>query len=63
MGFLPMDQMMLETERIIRFDGDFIFRPAAPEIVVNMGDLMVDDHNHSPDLVRLCGFPKGASFF
>ena len=63
MGFLPMDQMMLETERIVRLDSELIFRPAAAEIVVNMGDVMVNDHDHSSDLVCFCGFPKNASFF
>src|ERR1022692_5258584 len=63
MGFLPMDQMMLESKWIIRLDGDFVLRPAAAEIVVNMGGLMVDDHNHSSDLMCFRGFPKYASFF
>ena len=58
MGFLPMDQMVLESKRIIRLDSEFIFRPAAAEIVVNMGDVMVNDHDHSSDLVCLCSFPK-----
>jgi len=36
MGFLPMDQMMLETERVMWLNGEFIFRPLTAEIVVNM---------------------------
>jgi hypothetical protein len=63
MGFLPMDQMMLETERIVRLDSEFIFRPAAAEIVVNMGRMMIDNDNHWSDLMRFRGFPKDASFF
>jgi len=63
MGFFAVDQMMLEAKGIIRLDCDFIFRPVAAEIVINMGNVMVDDHNHSPDLVCLGGFPKDTSFF
>jgi hypothetical protein len=63
MGFLPMDQMMLKSERIIRLDGDFIFRSAAAEIVVNMGGMMIDDHNHPSDPMCFRGFPKDARFF
>ena len=62
MGFFAMDQMMLESERIIRLNGDFIFRPVAAEIVVNVGNMMVDDHNHPPDLVCFFGLPEGTSF-
>ena len=54
---------MLESKRIIRLDGDLIFRPAAAEIMINMGDMMVDDHNHSSDLVCPCRFPEYARFF
>ncbi len=60
-GLFAVDQMMLESERIIRLNGDFFFRPASAEIVVNMGNVMVDDHNHSPDLMCLCWFPKDTS--
>ena len=62
-GFLPMDQMMLKAKRIIRLDGDLVFRPAAAEIVVNMGRAMIDNDNHSSDLMRFRGFPKYTSFF
>lgn len=55
--------MMLESKRIIRLNGEFIWRPAAAEIVVNMCNVMVDDHNHSSDLVRFCGFSNDPSFF
>jgi hypothetical protein len=63
MGFLAVDQMMLESERIVWLDSNFVFRPAAAEIVVNMGNAMVDDHDHSPDLVSFRGLPKNASVF
>ena len=63
MGFLPMDQMMLESKRVIWLNGEFIFRPLTAEIVVNMGSVMVDDHNHSSDLMCFRGFAKDASFF
>ena len=63
MGFFPVDQMMLESEGIIRFDGDFVLRATAAEIVVNMGCTMIDDHNHSSDLVCFFWFSKGLSFF
>jgi hypothetical protein len=62
-GLFAMDQMMLESERIIRLDGDFIFRTAVAEIVVNVGDMMVDDHNHSSYLVCFCGFLQYPGFF
>jgi hypothetical protein len=38
-------------------------RPAAAEIVVNMGRMMIDNDNHWSDLMRFRGFPKDASFF
>ena len=63
MGFLPMDQMVLESKRIVRLDSEFIFRPAAAEIVIDVGNVMVNNHNHSPDLVCLFWFPKGPSLF
>jgi len=63
MGFLPMDQMMLESKWIVGLDGNFVFGPAAAEIVINMGGVMVDDHNHSSDLVCLRGFPENARLF
>ena len=63
MGFLAMDQMMLESKRIIRLDGNFIFRAAAAEIMVNMSSVMVDNHNHSADMVCVCWFPEDAGFF
>src|ERR1039457_5504045 len=63
MGFLPMDQMMLESKWIIRLDGDFVLRPAAAEIGGNIGGVMIDHHTHSPDLMCLCWFPEDASFF
>ena len=63
MGFLSMDQMMLESKWIIRLDADFVFRPAAAEIVIDVGNVMVNNHNHSPDLVCLFWFPKGPSLF
>jgi len=31
MGFFTVNRMMLESERIIRLDGDFILRPAAAD--------------------------------
>jgi hypothetical protein len=30
--------------------------------VVNVGNMMVDDHNHPPDLVCFFGLPEGTSF-
>jgi len=63
MRFFAVDQMVLESKRIIRLDGDFIFRPATAEIVIDMGCLMVDDHNHSTGLMCFRGSPKDASFF
>jgi hypothetical protein len=57
-----MDQMVLESKRIVRLDSEFIFRPAAAEIVIDVGNVMVNNHNHSPDLVCLFWFPKDLSF-
>ncbi len=62
-GFLPMDQMMLKAKWIKWLDGDFVLRPTAAEIVVDMGGTMIDDHNHSPYLMCFRGFSKDASFF
>ena len=63
MGFFAMDQVMLKSKWVIRLDGDLDLRPAAAEIVVNMGRMMIDNDNHWSDLMRFRGFPKDASFF
>ena len=55
--------MVLESERIIRLDSDFVFRPAAAKVVINMGGVMIDDHNHSAILMGFRGFTKDAGFF
>jgi hypothetical protein len=57
-----MDQMMLKSKWIIRLDGDLVLRPAAAEIVVNMGRTMIDNDNHSSDLMRFRGFPEDTGF-
>src|ERR1700677_2733166 len=63
MSFLAMDQMMMEAEGIIRFHSDFALRPAVAQIVINVSNMMVDDHDHSPDLGCLGEDPMGVSFF
>jgi hypothetical protein len=57
-----MNQMMLESKWIVGLYGDFVLRPAAAEIVVNVGGMMVDHYDHSSDLMCLRGFPQDAGF-
>ena len=63
MRFFAVDQMVLESKRIIRLDSDFVFGPAAAEIMENMGGMMIDNNNHSSDLMCFRGFSKDTSFF
>lgn len=62
-SFLTVDQMMLEVKGIIRFHSDFALRPAVARIVINVSNMMVDDHDHSTDLGCLGGHPRAANFF
>jgi hypothetical protein len=62
MGFLAVDQVVLKSKGIIRLDGNFVFRPAATQIVINMGGKMVDYHDHTPGQSRFGGFPLDFSF-
>ena len=48
MSFLAVDQVMMETKRIVGLDVDFVFGHAAAPIVINASHAMVDDNNHSP---------------
>jgi len=50
--FLAMNQMMMEIERIIRSHRAFVCRTTSAEISVNMGGVVVDDHNHTAGLGR-----------
>ena len=61
MRFLAVDQMMLKSKRIIWLDCGFVFRPASTKITIDVGHVMVDDHNHSANLMCLRGFSKNAS--
>jgi hypothetical protein len=54
--------MMVEAEGIIRFRSDFALRPAVALNVTNVRNMMVDDHDHSPDFGCPGGHPKGANF-
>src|SRR6202041_1627697 len=61
-GFLSMNQMMMEMIRIVRLHLAFVRRTSSAEIVVDMGGVVVDDNNHAAGLGRLfhlrgrCGF-------
>jgi len=37
-------------------------RTAATEIVIDMGRMMIDDDNHSSNLMRFRGFPEDTGF-
>jgi hypothetical protein len=58
MGFFAVDEVVLKAKGIIRLDGCFVFGTAATKIVIDVGGMMVDHHDHSPDLMRLDRFPK-----
>ena len=45
-----MNQMMMEIERIIRSHRAFVCRTTSPQISVNMGGVVVNDHNHTAGL-------------
>jgi len=51
-GFLSMNQMMMEIERIVGLHLVFVCRTASTEILVNMGGAVVDDDNHTAGLRR-----------
>ena len=51
--FLAMNQMMMEMERIVRSHVAFVCRATSTEIPVNMGGVVVDDHNHTAGLGEL----------
>jgi hypothetical protein len=51
--FLAMNQMMMEMERIVRSHVAFVCRATSTEILVNMGGVVVDDHNHTAGLGEL----------
>jgi len=46
-SFLSMNQMMMEMIRIVRLHLVFVCRTASTDIVVNVGGVVVDDHNHT----------------
>src|SRR5580698_5587827 len=45
-GFLSMNQMMMEMIRIVRLHLAFVRRTGSAEILVDMGGVVVDDDNH-----------------
>src|ERR1700677_1027322 len=49
-SFLPMNQMMMEMERIVRAHLMFVCRTTSTEILVNMGGVVVNDDNHTAGL-------------
>jgi hypothetical protein len=49
-GFLAVDQVMVESERIIGLCRHFVFRYALAEIIINVSRVVVDHHNHSSRL-------------
>src|SRR5579862_2680076 len=53
-SFLSMNQMMMEIERIVRLHLSFVCRTTTPEILVNMGGMVVDDDDHPGGLQFLC---------
>jgi hypothetical protein len=54
---------MLEAKRIVWPHGDLASGPVAGEIVIDVSDMMVDDHDRSPGLVYVEGYPGEASLF
>jgi len=61
-SFYPMNKVMLKSKRIIWLDSDLVLRQTPPEIVENVGRMMIHNDNHSSDLMCLRRFPKGTSF-
>src|ERR1700722_17286910 len=49
-GFLSMNQMMMEMIRIVRLHLAFVRRTGSAEILVDMGGVVVDDDNHPAGL-------------
>ena len=62
-SFLAVNQMMMETKGVIRFYTLFTFRPAVDKIVIYVSNMMVDDHDHSPDSGFLGGHLMGSRPF
>src|SRR5579863_6367661 len=61
--FLPMNQMMMEMERIVRLHLVLVRRTTSTEISVNMGGVVVDDNNHTAGLGRFsCGRTSSGVF-
>src|SRR5579864_4376853 len=52
-SFFSMNQMMMEIERIVRSHLVFVCRTTSPEVLINMGGVVVDDDNHTGRLGRL----------
>ena len=42
-----MNQMMMEIERVVRFHLVFVCRTTSTELLVNVGGVVVDDHDHA----------------
>ena len=51
-SFFPMNQMMMESEGIVRSHLVFVRRTTSTEVFVNMGGVVVDDNNHAAGLDR-----------
>jgi hypothetical protein len=61
MSFLAVNQVPLEPKRVVGLYADFVLRHAAAQVVIDAGDAVVDDYNHSS--VRVGGrFPGQACF-
>src|SRR5277367_4939650 len=51
-SFLSMNQVMMEIERVVRLHLVFVCRTTSTEILVNVGGVVVDDHDHAAGLGR-----------
>ena len=47
-----MNQMMMESERIVRLNLMFVCRTTSSEVLVDMGGMVVNDNNHAAGLDR-----------
>ena len=61
MGFLAVDQVAFESKGVVRLHGNLAFRQRTAKVVIDMGGMMADDHNYSPDSVCLGRFSKNVS--
>ena len=63
MRFLPMNQMVMEMERIVRAYLVCVCRTTATEILINMSGVVVDDDNHPAGLGRFFSLRTRSRFF